>query len=146
MQPMNPYAPPAHGPPVAPALLPHAAELEMHLVLRGAPHELRDGLRYVLESSGWNLQWAPDGWSGMASKGNRGMYMVFGLLAMYYELRFAFQVYSDGNTGLTLYRQGSGCWGGVIGAYKTRKTFWEASRQVHAQLAQRGHVLLSRGR
>ena len=146
MQPMNPYAPPMSGPPVAPMLLPHPAELEMNMVLRGAPHELREGLRWVLESAGWNVQWALDGWSGMATKGNQVMNILFGAFAMYHELRFVFQAYADGSTGLTLYRQGSGCMGGLLGVYKVKKAFRETSAQVHAQLAQRGWVVASHGR
>jgi hypothetical protein len=65
---------------------------------------------------------------------------------MYYELRFAFQALPDGTLGLTLYRQGSGCMGGLIGVYKVKKAFRETSEQIHAELARRGLVLASYGR
>ena len=134
----NPYQPPQHGPPShAMAPKPPSASLELKLVLIGAPQMLRDGLTRLLFQDGWQLQWTGE-WAGLATKGSKAGNFFLGGLAQYHELRFSFEALADGTTGLTLYRQGSGCMGGLLGAYKVRKAFRQISATVQSHYGQLG--------
>ncbi len=147
MQPHNPYAPPTGmGPPTQVMLPAHDANLEMRLQLIGHPEHARQMLGQILSSMGWKPIINPDGWSGMASKGDKTMNMLFGALSPYHEVHFAFQGLPDGTGQLILYRMGSGCMGGLLGMYQVRKGFRETSQMVCHAMAQQGLVVNVMGR
>ena len=147
-QPHNPYAPPGqpHGPPQQVMIPAHDANLEMRLQLTGSAAHARQMLGQVLAHMGWQLQPSADGWSGMATKGNKTMNMLFGAFAQYHEIHFAFQALPDGTGELILYRLGSGCMGGLLGMYQVRKSFKHTSQSVYQAMAQQGLVMNVIGR
>lgn len=119
--------------------------LRADLVLAGDAAGHRELLRQMLAGQGWVMQWDPAGWSGTATKGNKIANFLFGAFAQYHELRFGFATLADGSTGLTVYRTGDGCMGGLYGMYKVKKSFKETSALVEAHFAASGKLLSSSG-
>ena len=120
-------------------------ELRTDLVLAGDAVAHRDVLRQMLAHRGWSIQWDPSGWSGLATKGNKVMNLLFGAFAQYHEIRFAFATMPDGSTGLTVYRTGDGCMGGLYGMYKVKKSFRATSASIESHYATTGNLLSSSG-
>lgn len=98
-------------------------ELEVHLVVRGDPGSARYQLEHAMMTLGWRIQWGFDGWSGTASKGDKTLHMLFGVFAMYYEAQVHLRPLAPGVMGVTVYRVGTGCMGGLLGAMKVRAEF-----------------------
>ena len=111
--------------------------LRSDLVLAGDPGPHRESLARVLGDGGWTIAWDPAGWSGMATKGSKTMNFLFGAFAQYHEISFSFVTQPDASTGLTLYRTGQGCMGGLYGMYKVKKSFKKTAGMVenHYQIA-----------
>lgn len=132
--------------PPSTAMVPQTAKvLRAELILSGDPARLRDGLQQLLLSSGWKTEWAPGGWSGVATRGNKVMNVLFGAFAQYHEMTFAFSSRPDGTTSLTCYRSGDGCMGGLWGMYKVKKSFEETTATVEHHFAQAGALVSSSG-
>ncbi len=119
----------------------HDSNLEMRLQVVGHPDHIRNTLAQLLSSTGWRIQFNPDGWSGVARKGDKVANMFLGALAQYHELHFAFRTLPDGSGQLILYRLGSGCVGGLFGMYQVRKGFRQTSQMVYHALAHQRLVI-----
>jgi hypothetical protein len=119
--------------------------LRTDLVLAGEAGQHRDLLRQLLTSQGWVVQWDAGGWSGRATKGNKTANFIFGAFAQFHELRFNFVTVQDHSTGLTVFRSGDGCMGGLYGMYKVKRSFKETSALVEGHFAASGKLLSSSG-
>lgn len=144
---MEPPAPHAivRSPPTMVTLAPHDPKLALRLTLRGEARALRAFFDRGLTQDGWKLHWGADGWSGIATKGDKTMYLLFGAFAQYYELRFAFQALPDGHVGLTIYRVGEGCMGGLWGMHKVAKQFRELTPRIRDGFDAQGMVVRVEG-
>ncbi|MFT6395862.1 MAG: hypothetical protein ACJAYU_000604 [Bradymonadia bacterium] len=119
--------------------------LRTDLVLAGTADTHRTALMELLASQGWAMKWDPAGWGGIATRGNRVANVLFGAFAQYHELRFGFVTNPDGTTGLTVFRTGDGCMGGIYGMYKVKKSFKETSAIVEQHYVSTGALLSSSG-
>ena len=117
--------------------------LRADLVLAGDAGEHRELLRDLLADEGWVMQWDPSGWGGTATKGNKIANFLFGAFAQYHEMRFGFVTLADRSTGLTVFRAGDGCMGGLYGMYKVKKSFQATSALVEGHFAASGKLLSS---
>ena len=134
------------APPPQTHMIPQTAkELRLDLTLAGDPGQHREGLHALLLGNGWNTTWDASGWSGVATKGNKVMNFLFGAFAQYHEMTFSFATQPDGSTGLTVYRSGDGCMGGLYGMYKVKKSFKETASLVEGHFQGAGTLLASRG-
>ncbi len=124
---------------------PNKKALRAELVLSGDPIRLRDGLQGLLRGQGWEAKWDATGWSGLATKGNKVMNLLFGAFAQYHEMTFAFSTRPDGTTALTVYRSGDGCMGGLYGMYKVKKSFKETTSVLEGHFEQAGALISSSG-
>ena len=120
-------------------------ELRLDLMLVGDPSSHRDLLRDLLMQQGWEVSWNPAGWSGQATKGSKVKNVLFGAFAQYHEFVFSFSTRQDGATCLSVYRTGDGCFGGLYGMYKVKKSFKATSSLVEGHFAAGGHLLTSSG-
>ncbi len=135
-----PVAPP-------PTQLVHIADksLRTDLVLAGEANAHRYALVQLLGSQGWTMTWDPSGWAGMATRGNKISNALLGAFAQYHEIRFGFFTNPDGTTGLTVFRTGDGCLGGLYGMYKVKKSFKKTSAIVEQHYVATGSLLSSSG-
>jgi hypothetical protein len=53
--------------------------------------------------------------SGIAQRGSKGMNIVGGALAQYYEIRFQLIIMPDRSICVRIFKANSGLWGGIIG-------------------------------
>lgn len=125
----------------------HVADksLRTDLVLAGEASIHRHALVQLLAGRGWVMTWDPSGWGGIATRGNKVANVLFGAFAQYHELRFGFVTNPDGTTGLTVFRTGDGCMGGLYGMYKVKKSFKETSAIVEQHYVATGTLLSSSG-
>ncbi len=114
---------------------PHDPSMELRLEIAGDPAQAREQLAQVMTTRGWTMHPNPDGWSGMASKGNKIMNVLFGAFAQYHEMHFSMVTTPAGNTGLTLYRTNQGCAGGLLGMHKVKKEFTANAAEIQGALA-----------
>lgn len=146
MNPDNPMQhPPTHAPPAAAPLPPSVPkQLRLDMVLAGDPAGHRHSLDQLLRGNGWTTQWSSE-WSGMATKGNKVMNVLFGAFAQYHEMQFQFSSNPDGTTNLHVYRMGEGCAGGLIGMHKARKTFEQSATMIEQHYASHEALLATGG-
>jgi len=137
----------APGPPTQLAPLPpHPKELEARLHLHGDPGAIRHHLFGMLSQTGWNVQWDPTGWGGMATQGDKTSAAFLGALSPYHEVFLSIIANPDGTTSLVIYRTGSGCMGGLIGVYQVRKAFRQTTQNLEMGFSSMGMLLSSGGR
>ncbi len=120
-------------------------ELDAHLYISGDPERARATLGELFTREKWRVEWNPDGWSGVAKKGNKGLNIAFGAFAQYHEVWFAFITMPDHNIHLRIYRSGSGIAGGLIGVSSVKKSFRNIVQQVEATYHNAGVLLSSAG-
>lgn len=134
-----------HAPQWAQVAAPTKASLQLTLHLNANAPAHRDALGAIFLHAGWKVDWETP-WSGIATKGNKTMNILFGALAQYHEVKFQIGANPDGSTTLMLYRSGSGCAGGLIGMAAVKSSFRNVGDMVQHHYAHTGALLGVQGR
>jgi hypothetical protein len=84
------------------------------VLVTGQFETVQQMVQQLFWQQGFNVVWQ-DGYNGKATKGDKGMNVIGGAFAQYYEIDF--QIFSSPETGMgvRVFKSNIGGWGGVAG-------------------------------
>ncbi|WP_455393191.1 hypothetical protein, partial [[Eubacterium] cellulosolvens] len=84
------------------------------ILVSGQLEPVQQMVQQLFWQYGFTVTWQ-DGYTGKAHKGDKGLNVVGGAFAQYYEIDFQLFSSDDSGIGVRLYKSNIGGWGGVAG-------------------------------
>ena len=109
------------------------AQHKIVLVLSGDAYEVRNSLLQLLDLEGWSVN-NKTPWSGIATKGNFIMTILFGAFAQFHKIGYAITAGPNGATVVRVHRATAGAFGGLWGMHKVRREFDEQAEVIRDHL------------